>query len=286
MTCSRHIQGDTQAVAQLLLRSLLHLQAHPEQHSSAVKHLLLELLPTSIPTTSPDLRSLALQLFTSYRNPVDAKLSVKVASAFQLTVEDVSPQWGELEAFVADLLQDRSNYTAAVRLMLLFEVCVGGWEGGGVHALMAIVGGCMRGPRGRVSVDLLMGPPCHMKPLLLVGPCQPLSSWSVLADRSFHTNPLVLWQGVVSTLDPKRDQQRLPGVLAAADSGPGCWRGQGQHTGHVGGGGAGGAGGEVGGHTGQGLAGGSGTGVWEGGVWWGLGWCFVVWKRGKKIGCG
>lgn len=131
MTCSRHIQGDTQAVAQLLLRSLLHLQAHPEQHSSAVKHLLLELLPTSIPTTSPDLRSLALQLFTSYRNPVDAKLSVKVASAFQLTVEDVSPQWGELEAFVADLLQDRSNYTAAVRLMLLFEVCVGGWEGGG-----------------------------------------------------------------------------------------------------------------------------------------------------------
>jgi hypothetical protein len=90
--------------------------------------LLLELLPPSIPTTSPDLRSLALQLFTSYRNPVDAKLSVKVASAFQLTVEDVAPQWGELEAFVADLLQDRSNYTAAVRLMLLFEV--GGGKGG------------------------------------------------------------------------------------------------------------------------------------------------------------
>ncbi|WIA30602.1 hypothetical protein OEZ86_000682 [Tetradesmus obliquus] len=117
--CSQGQQASAAVV--YVLRCLLYCQQHTGELSAGLKHLLLELiLPEAAKAAGKQARSTAVQLFTAYCTPVDAKLAAKVAAIFKLTREDVS-DWQLLTAAVQQMLTSQSSYKAAVHLLMQFE---------------------------------------------------------------------------------------------------------------------------------------------------------------------
>ncbi|KAF6257473.1 hypothetical protein COO60DRAFT_1701845 [Scenedesmus sp. NREL 46B-D3] len=109
------------AAVAYVMQCLLYCQQHVGELSAGLKHLLLELVqPEAAQAAGEQARGTAVQLFTIYCTPQDAKLAAKVAGIFQLTRHDLS-DWQQLTQAVRQMLTSQSSYKAAVHLLMQFE---------------------------------------------------------------------------------------------------------------------------------------------------------------------